>query len=545
MALQTRSTTREYSPITDRSLPGGVGNLPRPRLLIRRYVEFLTFLTILFVVQTGLVPYDFLQDDVNYGSAEFLSGAAANLITRDIVSNVFLYLPLGVLLHGSLAKRLRSRGMALIITVIFAGAMSLGIEWIQSYSLARVSSLFDLLANIGGALLGASLAWIARLTLPRILADALVAVHEWPRTALLRGYVVALIIFAAMPFSFSFTSSGIKKAVKSTHLIPFELTTLDEALADDVLAKGDYVAQTHLEWRRMKRWSSWTAETVSFVLLAWLLQIVLRGDYGFTRGAAFLLACWIGCGIAIGLSAMQFVIVSRASDVTDVLFRMLGLGIGLITRWIYFTNVVRWERGLPDYQLRRLAKAGCALAAVFILYNGVIPLTFDAGAAGPIQSIESSGFLPFRAYFVARFDVMMDDVMEKFGAYAVFAWLFAFYLSPTASLPVRPRMKTVLATGVALSLVIEAVQMFMTVRITSLTDPLLALAGCLIGVITLQQMAMFHRDATDLVPVRIQVPSDAVEPLPPADALIASLTDPHPDAPIEPSRGRQPSRRLR
>jgi hypothetical protein len=106
-------------------------------------------------------------------------------------------------------------------------------------------------------------------------------------------------------------------------------------------------------------------------------------------------------------------------------------------------------------------------------------------------------------------------------------------------------MKTVLATGVALSLVIEAVQMFMTVRITSLTDPLLALAGCLIGVITLQQMAMFHRDATDLVPVRIQVPSDAVEPLPPADALIASLTDPHPDAPIEPSRGRQPSRRLR
>ena len=528
-----------------RPLPSGDRNLPRPRFLIRRYVEFLTFLTILFVVQTGLVPYDFLQDDVKRGSAVFLSGAAAHLIARDIISNVFLYFPLGVLLHCSLAKRLRSRGMALILTAIFAGAMSLGIEWIQSYSPARVSSMFDLMANIGGALLGASLAWIARLTLPRILTDALVAVHEWPRTALLRGYVVALIIFAAMPFSFSFTSSGIKKAVKSTHLIPFEVTTLDEALADDVLAKGDYAAHTHLEWRRMKRWSSWTAEAVSFVLLAWLLQIVLRGDYGFTRSAAFLLACWIGCGIAIGLSAMQFMVVSRASDVTDVLFRMFGLGIGLVTRWVYFTNVVRWERGLPDYQLRRLAKAGCALAAAFILYNGMIPLTFDAGSAGPIQSIQSSGFLPFRAYFVARFDVMMDDVMEKFGAYAVFAGLFALYLSPTVSLPVRPRMKTVLAAGVALSLAIEAVQMFMMVRITSLTDPMLALAGCMIGVVTLQQMAIFHRDATNLVPVRISVPVDASDPLPPADALIASLTDPHPDAPVEPSPTRQPSRRLR
>ena len=389
MALQTRSETREYPHITDSPMRHGDANLSRPRFLIRRYVELLTFLTMLFVIQTGLVPYDFLQDDVKEGSAVFLSGAAIHLIARDIISNVFLYFPLGILLHCALAKQLRSRGIALILTVIFAAAMSLGIEWIQSYSPARVSTLFDLLANIGGALLGASLAWIARLALPRIHAGALVAVHEWPRTALLRAYVVALIVFAAMPFSFSFTSFGIKKAVKSTHLIPFEVTTIDEALADDVLAKGDYAAHTHLEWRRMKRWSRWTAEAASFVLLAWLLQIVLRGDYGFTRRAAFLLACWIGCGIAIGLSALQFMIVSRASDVTDVLFRMFGLGIGLITRWIYFANIVQWNRGLSDHQLRRLAKAGCALAMAFILYNGVIPLTFDAGTSGPIQSIES------------------------------------------------------------------------------------------------------------------------------------------------------------
>ena len=545
MALQTRSNTQDYPPITDRSLPSGDGNLPRQRFLIRRYVELLAFLTTLFVVQTGLVPYDFLINDIKEGSTVFLSGAVAHLTAPDIISNVFLYLPVGILFHCSLSKRLRSRGVAFVLTVVFAGALSLGIEWIQSYSPVRVSTLFDLLANIGGALIGASLAWIVRLTLPRIHAGALVAVHERPRTALLRGYVVALIIFAAMPFSFSFTSSGIKKAVKSTHLIPFEVTAIDEALADDVLAKGDYVAHTHLEWQRMKRWSRWTSEAVSFVLLAWLLQIVLRGDYGFTRRAAFLLACWIGCGVAIGLSAMQILIVSRASDVTDILFRMLGFGIGLVTRWIYFANIVQWDRGLSDYQLRRLAKAGCVFAAAYIAYNGVIPLTFDAGAAGPIQSIESSGFLPFRSYFIARFDVMMDDVMEKFGAYAVFAGLFALYLSPTVTLPGKPRMKTVLVAGVALSLVIEAVQMFITVRITSLTDPILALAGCLIGVITLQQMAIFHCDASTLLPVRIPVPLEVSEPLPPGDAVIASLADPQPDAPVEPSPTRQPSRRLR
>ena len=96
---------------------------------------------------------------------------------------------------------------------------------------------------------------------------------------------------------------------------------------------------------------------------------------------------------------------------------------------------------------------------------------------------------------------------------------------------------------VLVSSVIETVQLFNSVRVASLTDPILAACGGLIGVVAQTQFASFYRYAVthDAQGPASPIPEPLQEPDAPSargftlsDALIGSLADPYDDAPIEP-----------
>ncbi len=511
---------------------------PAVTFLVRRYVELLTALTILFVLQAGLVPFDFVGPGVDTGFSGSFGATASHPTLPDIVSNIFLYVPVGILLHWTLYRHVRSPALVLPATIVLAAALSGGVEWIQAYSPARVSSIIDFVSNVMGATIGSSISWIARRTVPGMLGAALCELHKRPHAALLKTYCFVLVIFAAIPFSFSFDATRMKQAVKSANFVPFAESELQNAWTADSFASGDDVAASRVKLQRMKRWSRWLAECTSFVVLAWLLQSVVRSDYGFSCRATTALVWWLGGALAIGLSALQLPIVSRGCDVTDVLFRLLGLWLGLITRSVDLRNGERLTAAVHARQRQRLARIGCAAAVGYIAYTGVIPLTFAAEAGGPTASLASEGFLPFFAYFVARFDLMMADAMEKFVSYAVFSALLAICWTPVITLQTQPRLLAITTIGVAISTVIEIVQMFIAVRVTSLTDPILAAAGCLTGVLMQQHILGFYHFATSHafpgpeVAERLSAPASR---LPPSDALVATLTEPRADAPAEPS----------
>ncbi len=519
---------------------------PAVRFLVRRYVELLTVLAVLFVLQTGLVPFDFTADSPEAGSNALFSTKVYPLTFPDIVSNIFLYVPVGILLHWTLARAVRRRILVIPATILIAVVLSGAVEWLQAYSPARISSLIDFVSNVIGASIGVSISWVCRWAGPRLLGAALFEFHERPQAAMLKTYCLVLVIFAAIPFSFSFDSSRMKKAVKSANFIPFRASTIDEALTDQMLARGDHIAYAHLKWQRMKRWSRWAAECASFVVLAWLLQALLRSDQGFGRGATTVLAWWFGGMFAVGLSVLQLPIISRACDVTDILFRLLGLCLGLATVFIYLGDNRRFTPAMLTRRWRRLAKIGCAATVGYIFYTGLIPLTFDVGSSGPSESLASKGFLPFFAYFVARFDLMMSDAMEKFASYAVFSALLAMCWSRMTGLDTRLRILPIMTLGVAMSIAIEIPQMYIPVRVTSLTDPILAAAGCLTGVLAQQHAVMFYRFASSRAVIAPHItvqPETTTGALAPSDALIAGLMDPRPDAPTEPMP--TPPQRLR
>ena len=131
---------------------------------------------------------------------------------------------------------------------------------------------------------------------------------------------------------------------------------------------------------------------------------------------------------------------------------------------------------------------------------------------------------------------MMDDAMEQFAAYALFAAFLSACWTRIAGRPTWRRVFAVAGVTVTLSAVIEVAQAYIPVRVTSLTDPILALAGCLAGVVGCDQAIAFYRYAVthemmghDGRRADYELPV----PLAPSDALIATLTEPYDGAPVE------------
>ena len=511
--------------------------------LLRYSVECLTILAILFILQSGLVPFDLTAESSTPGTRTLFDTRTSDATFPDLVSNIFLYVPLGALAYLSLRRILSIRVLAWPGAVVSCLLISGSIEWLQAYSDSRVSSLVDLVANGVGGALGASLSSVGRRFIPSILGAALHEFHERPASAILKSYCVVMIVFAVLPFSFTLDASRLKQVAKAASFVPFGEIHKDKILSEASRAAGDYEGLAHHQWRRMQRWSRWAAEAASFVVLVWLTRHVLRRVYRFSRRATLLLVLWF-CGVfAIVLSVLQFTVLTRGFDVTDILFRLVGMAFALLVYPVYLRPGGRGIGDIPDDRWRRLAYIGCVGAAAYIVYAGTIPLMFGETEGAALAAVTSDSFLPFMAYFVTRFDVMMTDVMEKFASNAVFAALLATCWVRVRRLSFGERLGYILPVCLTLSVATEAIQMFIPVRVATLSDPMLACVGCVVGVVAQQHGAAFYRfasthDVLGADPLRKSESRRGLHTL--TDTLVASLVNPDEHAPAESVPRRRP-----
>jgi hypothetical protein len=230
-------------------------------------------------------------------------------------------------------------------------------------------------------------------------------------------------------------------------------------------------------------------------------------------------------------------IVTRDLDVTDVLFRLTGMLAGLVLRLGSEMRLGSEPPGPARTRSRRFVTVAAAATAAYILYNGIIPLCFAEPVPNLWRQRAADVVIPFYAYFFTRFDLFQIDVIEKFLSYAVLAALLAVWLAVRGGVVVAAVRARAVTLGVMLSVAIECVQLLEPVRVPSLTDPLLAWGGGLAGVAIVQRMGNFYREAlaSGVSPVPGTPDEPLVRPsLAPLDALIASLTEPSPSAPVEP-----------
>lgn len=163
----------------------------------------------LALIYTGLICYASLYpfSDWRYQGIvpwAFLSSPWPQYWTGfDVAVNVIGYMPLGFLLVLS-ALRTRRAHYTVILATLLAGLLSATMESLQSYLPARVSSNMDLGLNVGGACLGALLAWTM---------ERLGVLDRWSRVrarwfvedsrgglVLLALWPLALLFPAAVPF---------------------------------------------------------------------------------------------------------------------------------------------------------------------------------------------------------------------------------------------------------------------------------------------------------------------------------------------------------
>jgi len=494
------------------------------RFFLRHPHAVLACLSVAFVLQAGLVPFDFQWSSIGSTTDPI---AAPPSPLHDIVGNVFLFIPLGVFVQLALGGAFPG-AFGVFLTLLSATLLSGGIEWIQMYSPSRVSSMIDVASNVGGAALGAMISALIRTVVPNLIGAALFEFRLRPATATLKAYALLLVILGAMPFTFAFDTPRFKQAVRQTVLIPFASSPADADRETPVDARDlDLVA-----WRASRQWLRWTAEAASFALLAWLLQIVLRGEYAFNDRSAAALTWWLMGVFAVGLSAGQFLVITRGLDVTDVLFRLLGVALGLLG----WTQIRRTAMSASLAWIP--CRAGAACVALWILLSGLSPFRFHSPEEGVLAPLSSTAFLPFMAYFETRIDLMLTDVLEKVISYGLLAALIAGGWPTLRRRPSGSRLVCTTAIGLTLATLIEAAQMFLPIRVVSLTDLVLAAVACLLGVMLEEHVTAFVgfvRTHRVLSPDRRPVAIPPLEAASPAETMMGSLIDAREDAPREPT----------
>ena len=75
----------------------------------------------------------------------------------DIITNILVYIPFGLLLFSTAAARL-SAPIAVMMAVILGTSLSISLEFMQAYIPQRVPSILDVILNAGGTSIGAILA---------------------------------------------------------------------------------------------------------------------------------------------------------------------------------------------------------------------------------------------------------------------------------------------------------------------------------------------------------------------------------------------------
>lgn len=114
-----------------------------------------TLAYLLLLVYGSLFPLN--GWDWQRGGLAVLSAGAPSS-RSDIITNLVIYIPLGLLLTRTWHRRLADGALGIVLVALCGTLLSLGLEYLQSYLPTRIPSLLDTALNGAGTLLGALLA---------------------------------------------------------------------------------------------------------------------------------------------------------------------------------------------------------------------------------------------------------------------------------------------------------------------------------------------------------------------------------------------------
>jgi glycopeptide antibiotics resistance protein len=353
---------------------------------------------------------------------------AKNFSMPDVLANLLLFAPFGLLLAGALASRHRAVRLLRVGAAAFAFAVAL--ETGQLVAADRVASGIDVLSNVAGALIGAALA-------TRGLADvtagtpAIVARLRRDPAILGIALVVAYLVGQSFyPFAVTLDVGTVVRNLRSGQWSPF--------------AFGD------------RRWAAVAVDrVVPFALLAVLLGSAARDRLRRHRTAVLVAA--LGAS-ALALEMGKVFIAGRTPSMPNVVLALPGIAAGALL--------------VPHASIVASTPALVGLSTAALVHGALTPFSLEASAERLAQQVARIEWLPLASYAYAPPQRALFDAWDKLLRSG---WL-GFALARAGA-----RSGRVTMIGIIAALVLEALQLLTVDRLASVTDVLLLTAGAWLG----------------------------------------------------------------
>lgn len=393
----------------------------------------------------------------------------------DWVANILLFIPLTALFLGAvtLGRGTVSRVLTGAVLVPLAAAAATALEFVQIWFPGRTVSRNDIVAEITGGILGVLLwlgigeqvvAWLRTYTSDRRSSSQL--------TWLLQAYLLGFIVYAVMPLDLTISVTELyhKYQRGQVQLLPFGYAyeSLFEAIYQSV-ADVALMAPAGAYWALRRPDSSAQSRVVG----------------GMLAGLVF----------AGGVEFVQLLVMSRYTDVTDVLLGTVGAALGawLVTRAGSLTDPPRTQvtASAPSAAWPQVLLWLTIIAAYSLVLIAGFWYPFELRSDGQPVSAKVSELLniPFYALYRGTEFNAIRQVLLRVLLFAPIGvvWALIANLSPSAALR---RVVLVSSQGyaAALSLGIELGQMFMPGKVADLTEVFLSLAGSIAGTMIAARM---------------------------------------------------------
>jgi VanZ family protein len=285
-----------------------------------RLASYVWIFWVLFVLYGATAPFRFV------GDRAFVTARLAHVqlspLSRgsldDLTANMLLFVPFGAL--GVLSLGARPTTRRIVLVVLLAAAFSIAIEGLQCFTVDRLSSIDDVIANVAGAVAGALAALVVAARLDALTDRFRATLTKAPAlySALLAGVLIALA--AWHPFDFTGNVSGAGSVfVHKLHVL-----------------QGD-------RWQLNSQWDE-ALQLVRYALLTVLWSTTLS-QLGV--GASTAIAAVGAALVGVLLEATQFIVDGRMPGAAGAVANVTGAAIGAALVPVLTRQRSRW----PSYAL--------------------------------------------------------------------------------------------------------------------------------------------------------------------------------------------------
>ncbi len=460
---------------------------------VRRHTgEVLASVYLLAMVWVGLVPFDFGPETARPpGHGELFGLPIADLHLPDLLANIALYIPLGVLLRHALRKTGWGPLVSWTGAVFIGGVISYATEFSQLFSPSRVSAISDWLCNSAGTILGASLHGIVMGIVGAGRSAGSALARDWrdrlrrrPSAALAQLVTGVIILAALAPFDITFSPNRIRDSLHDTSLTPFARTArLSTALSP--VAPGQQSSESAISRERWQLGLDYACTLAIYALLGVLLQryLVVHCRMGPLTAAVWTIAA---AGIlAVSTALAQIFIISRSTDVTGVLFALSGAATGACAS----APIVRaWRPGWTGTDnapptRRMLTTTLLACLCLYIAARELAPLHTNLAPASIHAQISAIEWLPMHMYQSTRLPIALDDLFSKAGRYFILAVGICLWRRYRRSPRVHQGITATAASVAIIVAAMESMQILIPARNPAVTDVLLAAFATAGGII--------------------------------------------------------------